>query len=228
MAPSTGMKRFLPEFTDPEREAGFRLEFFNVWKYPVRRVILVLSLCICALGIIYFAIVVPRDYKYVLAFFGDRQALGADLSHATMITPLFLLPVSVATFTPLFSVRTHISVLALASLGTLLAFGWPVHVAEALDMAPWLSRPPPNCTEEMVPDLVSKIVVRATVHISANIFADIAVVIFCPSLLAVVAILIPQHITHLCKARYLWGYYTAIEPTMQCPMPCRRCNATYG
>ena len=64
-----------------------------------------------------------------------------------------------------------------------------------------------------MPDLVSKIAVRATVHISANIFADIAVVIFCPSLLAVAAILIPQHITHLCKARYLWGYHYAADVT---------------
>ena len=133
MAPTnTGMKRFLPEFMDPEREAGFRLEFFNVWKTTARRTILLLSLCIVALAMFYFAVVLPRDYQYAPGILGDREALGEPLAHATMFTPLIIIPVTMATFTRFYSVRTHIKFIAVASLGTFLALGWPVHVADAM------------------------------------------------------------------------------------------------
>ena len=221
------LHRFDPTFKDPESELSFRREFFNVWRRTIRNVFFVLQSIFVVVVLFYFAIVVPRDYTFVSAFFGDRVALGTELAYANMITPLLLIPVTAALYTRCYTERTFIWFVAIFSVGNFLAYGWAVHVREALDDTAWLSRPPPNCTEghesftdgvhesgaSVIPDLVGRIVVRTTVHISLALVADVSVVIFTPSLLAVVVILALQHMTHLFKARYLWSFHYATDTT---------------
>ena len=204
----------LPTFTDSERERLFREEFFLVWRRTFQILVLVVETAFLLVVIFYFVLVVPHDYQYVSAFFGDRQALGRDLAHTNMYTPLLGLLLVVAVFTRLYSERTHVLCLALLTCGNFLAYGWAVHVRELEDDTPWLSRPPPNCTDTTVPELVSKLIVRSTVHISVALVADIGVVVLCPSFSAALAMICVQHVTHFTKARYLWAFHFASDLTV--------------
>ena len=207
-AAATPLFRFNPRFKDARRERRFRRDFFVVWRRAFQVTYTVITALFVLVVLFYFAVVVPRDYQFVSAFFGDRVALGEELAYANMLTPCIGVLGCVAVFTRLYTERSHVLLLALMSFGNFFAYGWGVHIRDLTDEQPWLSRPPPNCTEDLVPDLVGKIVLRSTVHIALALVADVAVVILCPSLLATVAIVVAQHATHLAKvAEACMGMY---------------------
>ena len=117
---------FNARFKDAALERTYNREFFLTWKRMFRATVVFLTLFNVSIAVLYCALVVPTDYVFVSVVFGDRVALGDALAYATVFTPLFTLLLTGALYTRLYTEHTHVHMLGLASLGTLLAFGWPV------------------------------------------------------------------------------------------------------
>ena len=101
-----------------------------------------------------------------------------------------------ALYSRLYTEHTHVQMLGLASLGTLLAYGWPVHAREMMGPIPPSVA---NCTDLDVPTLVSRIAVRTTVHVGTSLFADIALVMLSLFVIAVSGLAVRR--LHDCQRR---------------------------
>ena len=155
-------------------------------------------------------------------FHGDPEVMGEELALAMVISPLIISgAVLILTFTPAFNPRTYQTFVAVACLGTMLGFGWPVHVAAIRN--PPVPRDPlfagsstPECGHELataVARQMSNVAKRAAGHAAVSLLASLGVVISSPNPVVAIVLVVLTSVTSIARTNYQWTVSLGLSAT---------------